>query len=191
MSDDRTLFDSTDDDRDVAAGGQEGLASHLPRPCVEHVIASSVESRGGVPCMERDGKSPSQNTYASKAEADTYLHERLHAIQFTCNRCKAEGSPPSCEHFQQPWEVDKIAQAHKVLQDEGLVPRVVGPTDSLWREIPHEQFMAMTELEQLDYCARRDEDSARFADSDEDAKWYLWRAGLYRRRIAELRQSST
>lgn len=75
---------------------------------------------------------------------------------------------------------------HDAIMDKAMHEAEVGPTDSLWREISHETFMAMTEKEQLDYCARRDEDSARFADSEADAKFYLDRAARYRARLAEL-----
>lgn len=62
------------------------------------------------------------------------------------------------------------------------------PTDSLWRECPLEVFLAMSELQQLDYCARRDEDSARFADSEEDAAWYRARAKWYRDEMERLQR---
>ena len=104
----RTLFDSPDDGTADIAGGQEGPASHLPRPCAWHATSSSGESRG------------------------------------------------------------------------------VRPTDSLWRECKLEEFVVMSETEQLDYCARRDEDSARFADTEEDAAWYRERAAWYRNRMKEL-----
>lgn len=52
-----------------------------------------------------------------------------------------------------------------------------------WRKCPLPQFLAMSEVEQLDYCARRDEDAARFADCEKDAAWYGKRAAWYRDEI--------
>ena len=34
---------------------------------------------------------------------------------FTCNRCGAKGDPPRCEHFQQAWRMQEIADAHQKL----------------------------------------------------------------------------
>ncbi len=34
---------------------------------------------------------------------------------FTCNRCGATGDPPPCDHFAQPWSLDRIAEAHREL----------------------------------------------------------------------------
>jgi hypothetical protein len=60
------------------------------------------------------------------------------------------------------------------------------PTDSKWREIPQAEFLALSERDQLDYCARRDEDSALYATTDEDAQWYRRRAAAYRQLIEKL-----
>lgn len=61
------------------------------------------------------------------------------------------------------------------------------PTDSAWQECPLEVFLAMSERRQLDYCARRDDDSARFAATEEQAAWYRWRAATYRQMIEGLK----
>jgi hypothetical protein len=57
------------------------------------------------------------------------------------------------------------------------------PTTSSWREQPTEH---LTRAELLDYCARRDEDSALFAVTLDDARWYLWRAARYRQMMTEM-----
>lgn len=64
--------------------------------------------------------------------------------------------------------------------------RVRNPTDSPWRECPLDEWLAMSERDQLDYCARRDETAAQYAETGEDAAWYTWRAGWYRRRMEEI-----
>lgn len=51
-----------------------------------------------------------------------------------------------------------------------------------WREVPQALFLSWSTARQLDYCARRDEDSARTAATrgEMSAEWYLERASLYR-----------
>jgi len=49
-----------------------------------------------------------------------------------------------------------------------------------WREVPAALFLSWSEARQLAYCAARDEDSARRADTEAEAVWYRSRAEAYR-----------
>jgi hypothetical protein len=48
-------------------------------------------------------------------------------VCFTCRECGAQGDPPKCDHFMQPWTLDEIAEAHKKLTAAGLLGDPEGP----------------------------------------------------------------
>src|SRR3972149_2177455 len=44
---------------------------------------------------------------------------------------------------------------------------------STWQEVPQTHFLSWSEIEQLAYCAARDENSAAYEDDLEIKAWYL------------------
>jgi hypothetical protein len=57
-----------------------------------------------------------------------------------------------------------------------------------WHEVPLDTFLAWSEVQQLEYCAARDLDSAEFADNEHDMAFFLERAKWYAERIEELKR---
>lgn len=54
------------------------------------------------------------------------------------------------------------------------------PEPPVWSEVPAGIFLSWPVGMQMDYCARRDEDSAAKADTPEETAWYRKRAQGYR-----------
>lgn len=63
----------------------------------------------------------------------------------------------------------------------GRTPTLVIPRRSTWREVPQATFLAWTDAQQRAYCAARDRDAARFADTSQERAWFLTRAEAYDR----------
>lgn len=59
------------------------------------------------------------------------------------------------------------------------------PARAPWSECPLAAFLAMSEAAQLDYCARRDEDTLLSCEP-EDRAFFAERAAWYRARMGEL-----
>ena len=57
-----------------------------------------------------------------------------------------------------------------------------------WNEVPQDVFLNWPERNQLEYCAARDEHSAKHTDEDEPERkqWFLERAGWYRGCLSQL-----
>lgn len=69
------------------------------------------------------------------------------------------------------------------LGGEPCLPGQVTPAQPLprvWHEVPAARFLSWTAAEQYAYCAARDENSALYADTDEDYMFYKRRAEMYR-----------
>lgn len=61
-----------------------------------------------------------------------------------------------------------------------FVPESDLPPRSAWQEVSQTTFLSWSEAEQLDYCARRDDDSAAHAPTERDAEFFRNRANDYR-----------
>lgn len=48
-----------------------------------------------------------------------------------------------------------------------------------WQEVPQVRFLSWSPAMQAAYCAARDTDSAIYAESVEDAEWFIRRARIY------------
>jgi len=59
------------------------------------------------------------------------------------------------------------------------------PERSTWTEVPQALFLSWSALRQWAYCRDRDFDSATFADSFEDAQFFIHRAEMYQQMIKE------
>jgi hypothetical protein len=55
-----------------------------------------------------------------------------------------------------------------------------------WEEVPQQIYMTWSHAMQLHYCYQRDLDSALRCSNDDDATWFLWRAGLYKAQYERL-----
>lgn len=64
------------------------------------------------------------------------------------------------------------------------VAEVADDADELdeWVEVPQRVYVTWSLAMQLHYCWTRDLDSALRCTNDDDASWFLWRAGLYKAR---------
>lgn len=63
-------------------------------------------------------------------------------------------------------------------QSGNCMSRLLSYTQHSWQEVPQALFLSWSSARQLDYCARRDEDSALQDNDNRD--FYLQRAADYR-----------
>lgn len=54
----------------------------------------------------------------------------------------------------------------------------------IWQEVPQALFLSWSRARQMDYCARRDEDSAQQVEL-EDREFYAQRAQWYRAEVTQ------
>lgn len=65
-------------------------------------------------------------------------------------------------------------------------PKVPDDPQSQWHEVPQAIFLSWPEIQQLKYCARRDEDALAHTGDQDEMTMYRERIAWYRAEIARL-----